>query len=170
MHAPQRCRIGTKRSAEESDINAQRIAALQSVVTRLGETQEFSEDDGSESEDGSVGDIDLGQEEVAGTTLRRDEVKTLLDVGETKRVERFVVHTGNVLVDKFEPWYFGVALGVLFKYCIGMPDPPQFTKKPWFRRPTAEPRVELQQWVQIMARRVGAQFHRDLTFGFATWI
>ena len=45
-----------KSSAEESDINAQRIAALQSVVARLGETQEFSEDDGSESEDGSVGD------------------------------------------------------------------------------------------------------------------
>ena len=73
------------------------------------------------------------------------------------------------MVEQFEPWYFGVAFAFLFKYCTGMPDMPEWSEKQRYRRSENAPRVELADWVRIMARRVEAQLSRDWHFGFASW-
>ena len=72
------------------------------------------------------------------------------------------------MVDQFQPWYFGVAFAFVFKYCTGMPDMPEWSQKERYRRSADAPRVELSDWVRIMARRVEAQVSRDWHFGFAT--
>ena len=48
--------------------------------------------------------------------------------------QRYVVQTGNIIMDQFQPWYFGVAFAFCFKYCTGMPDMPAFAKRPRHRR------------------------------------
>ena len=73
------------------------------------------------------------------------------------------------MVDQFEPWYSGVAFAFIFKYCTGMPDMPEWSKKDRYRREENAPRVELFDWVRIMARRVEGQLARDWHFGFASW-
>ena len=50
-----------------------------------------------------------------------------------------------------------------------MPDPPAWSAVERYRRDESAPRVELQDWVQIMARRCEAQVCRDWVFGFALW-
>ena len=87
----------------------------------------------------------------------------------SKHRARLCVATGTQMLDQFEPWYFGVAFAYLFKYCTGLPDPAEFTGKPRWRRLDDEPRVELGEWVRIMARRVESQLGRDWVFGFTTW-
>ena len=67
---------------------------------------------------------------------------------------------------QFKPWCFGVAFAFLFKYGIGMPDMPEWLKDPRHRRTGDAPRVELQQWVKLMTRRVEQQLKRDWLFGF----
>ena len=79
------------------------------------------------------------------------------------------VTTGSRMLDQFEPWYFGVAFAYLFKYCTGLPDAAEWSKKPRWRRAEHEPRVDLGDWVRIMARRVESQLGRNWVFGFATW-
>ena len=172
-----------KSSFDEGDINAQRIEAIRSFVQRLDgacihtgsdETSNSSEEDGSG--------------EVAGRTRKRsrrgDGISTKLNEpalvaseqhallqarGEGKRVDRIRVRTGNTMIDQFEPWYFGVAFAFLFKYCTGMPDCPEFMKRPRYRRENGAPRVELPLWVRIMSRRVESQISRDWHFGFVSW-
>ena len=53
------------------------------------------------------------------------------------------MHTGNKMIDQFEPWYFGVAFPFIFKYCIGMPVMPEWVKAPRYRREADAPRVEV---------------------------
>ena len=84
-------------------------------------------------------------------------------------VERLCATTGNKLVDQFEPWYFGVAFAFVFKYCLGMPDMPVFTRRNRWRRTADAPRVEPASWMRIFARRIEGQVSRDWTFGFASW-
>eukprot|EP00438_Fugacium_kawagutii_P017484 Skav217980 [mRNA] locus=scaffold496:402099:408191:- [translate_table: standard] len=64
---------------------------------------------------------------------------------------------------------FGFAFPYVFKFCTGMPDPPGWSAVARYRRDEAAPRVELQEWVQIMARRCEAQVGRDWVYGFAAW-
>ena len=81
----------------------------------------------------------------------------------------FTLRTGNRLLDQFRPQYFGFACPYVFKFCTGMPDPPAWSAVDRYRRDSAAPRVELQEWVKIMARRCEAQVCRDWVFGFAAW-
>ena len=73
------------------------------------------------------------------------------------------------MMDQFEPWYFGVAFAFIFKYCTGMPDMPEFMRRPRHRRVQGAPRVELPLWVRVMSRRVESQLSRDWHFGFVSW-
>ena len=73
------------------------------------------------------------------------------------------------MLDQFEPWYFGVAFAFLFKYCTGMPDMPQWSERPRYRRAPDAPRIEVPLWVRVLARRVEGQLGRDWTFGYASW-
>ena len=82
---------------------------------------------------------------------------------------QFTLRTGNRLLDQFRPQYFGFAFPYVFKFCTGMPDPPAWSAVERYRRDESAPRVELQDWVQIMARRCEAQLCRDWVFGFASW-
>ena len=93
----------------------------------------------------------------------------LAEAADAGGLDRVRVTTGQELVDQFEPWYFGVAFAFLFKYCTGMPDPPEWSKKESWRRQGSDPHVSLASWTQAMARRVEAQLSRDWTFGFASW-
>ena len=95
-----------------------------------------------------------------------DAAKVVGEIKQNKKVERLRVATGNVMLDQFEPWYFGVAFAFLFKYCTCMPDMPAFMKKPRYRRFEDAPRIETNLWVKVMARRVEAQINRDWHFGF----
>ena len=88
---------------------------------------------------------------------------------EREKDAEFVLLTGNKLLDQFRPEYFGVAFPYVFKFCTAMPDPAAWSPLPRYRRGATAPRVELQDWVQIMARRCEAQISRDWTFGFAAW-
>ena len=74
--------------------------------------------------------------------------------------------TGAAMQPQFKPWYFGVAFAFLFKYGVGMPDMPEWSKDPRHRRSGDAPRVELQLWVKLMTRRVEQQLKRDWLFGF----
>ena len=77
--------------------------------------------------------------------------------------------TGSALLDQFQPWYFGVAFAFIFKFCTGMPDMPAFCEKVRHRRKDDAPRIEINLWVRVMARRVESQLSRSWHFGFATW-
>ena len=81
----------------------------------------------------------------------------------------YVLTSGSAMLDQFEPWYFGVAYAFLFKYCTGMPDMPEWSKHPRYRRPESAPRIPTSLWVRVMSRRVEAQFARDWGFGYASW-
>ena len=84
----------------------------------------------------------------------------------------FVMKTGNVLVDQFKPWFFGIAFAFCFKYCTAMPDVGR-TDDPdrsgRYRRDDCAPRVEIRPWCQAVARRVEAQCGRDWLLGFSMW-
>ena len=84
-------------------------------------------------------------------------------------MDHLVVTKGDAMIDQFQPWFFGVAFALLFKFCTGMPDVPQFAEKERFRRAEDAPRIEAPLWVRAMARRVEAQVSRDWHFGFVTW-
>lgn len=80
-----------------------------------------------------------------------------------------VVATGNVMIDQFKPWYFGVAFALLFKYCTGMPDMQELAEEQRYSRAKDAPRVEPPAWVRYMSRRADAQLSRDYNFGFGSW-
>jgi hypothetical protein len=50
-----------------------------------------------------------------------------------------------------------------------MPDPPAFMRRSRHRRDTDAPRVEISDWVRIMARRCEASLQKDVSFGFVSW-
>ena len=79
------------------------------------------------------------------------------------------VRTGNVMIDQFEPLYFSVAFSFIFTYQAGMPDMPSFAKHPRYRRGDSAPRLDTEDWVRVMSRRVEASVSRAWTFGFVTW-
>ena len=50
-----------------------------------------------------------------------------------------------------------------------MPDPPALMRKPRHRRDLDAPRVEISDWIRIMARRCEASLQNDFSFGFVSW-
>ncbi|CAK0819674.1 unnamed protein product, partial [Prorocentrum cordatum] len=172
-----------KSSFFEGDINAQRIEAVRTFVQRLDEECAHGDANGtsdSSEEEGGDGTTERARKRVrvregagpgAEQTSREAAERVMLEQATTegKRVDRLRVRTGNVMMDQFEPWYFGVAFAFLFKYCTGMPDGPEFMKRPRHRRGNGAPRVELPLWVRIMSRRVESQLCRDWHFGFVSW-
>ena len=114
----------------------------------------------------SVGMADVNAQHVSAlqaTAARSQGPETVEEAAE------FMLRTGNRLLDQFRPQYFGFAFPYVFKFCTGMPDPPAWSAVERYRRDESAPRVELQDWVQIMARRCEAQVCRDWVFGFASW-
>ena len=166
-----------KSSHDESDINAQRIAAVQHFARKLD--VEMEEEHQPDAASGTEESGDADDEEAiqrkrritgAGKHLNvKDATKIVEERSKRRKVQRVACATGNAMIDQFEPWYFGVAFAFLFKYCTGMPDMPAFAKAPRYRRPPDAPRIEPSLWVRVMARRVEAQFSRDWSFGFVTW-
>ena len=100
------------------------------------------------------------------TTHAKANLLHLADVADPGQLDRIQFATRQAFVDQFQPWYFGVAFAFLFKYCAGMPDPPQWSKEGRWR---CDPHVSLASWARAMARRVEAQLNRDWAFGFASW-
>ena len=113
----------------------------------------------------SLGMADVNAQHVSAlqATAARSQGDSAMEQAE------FVLQTGNKLLDQFRPEYFGFAFPYVFKFCTGMPDPPVWSQTERHRRDKEAPRVELQEWVQIMARRCEAQIGRDWVFGFAAW-
>ena len=85
------------------------------------------------------------------------------------RAQRSEVKTGNATLYQFQPYDFGVAFSFIFSYCTAMPDPPAFMRRPRHRRKDDAPRVEISDWVRIMARRCEAALQKDWSFGFVSW-
>eukprot|EP00959_Pyramimonas_sp_CCMP1952_P223071 4663617-Pyramimonas_sp.AAC.2 len=170
-----------KSSFDEGDINSQRIEALRSFVQRLDEDCVHDGADNTSSDSGDNAGCEehaekrarVREPEGAGVrTSSREGAETHMAEGamrEGKRVDRLRVRTGNTMMDQFEPWYFGVAFAFIFKYCTGMPDMPEFMRRPRYRRDREAPRVELPLWVRVMSRRVESQLSRDWHFGFVSW-
>ena len=173
------------------DINAQRIAAVDSFVRRLQhahETNDAASDVSSMSSDvpeqsgdtarapaplerarlSSSHDVDTKEiERIPGT--ERGVLAVEEQLLKDKNVSRVTACTGNKMLDQFEPWYFGIAFSFLIKYCTGMPDRPEFVQKPRYRRDASAPHVSLNRWVTTMARRVESSISRDWLFGFVSW-
>ena len=93
------------------------------------------------------------------------ELRSLCDGGDVL-LQRYVATTGRSMENQFEPWYFGVAFAFCFKFCVGMPDMPSWSKIPRHRRADDAPRVELAEWVRLISRRVEQQLRRDWLLGF----
>ena len=106
---------------------------------------------------------------IAGGVFAARERASRQDASRPGKVERVVVSTGNVLIDQYKPWYFGVAFAYLIKYGSGMPDQHAFAERERYVRVPDAPRVEPPAWVRIMARRVEGQLGRDHAFGFCSW-
>ena len=81
-------------------------------------------------------------------------------------LRRIIVATGSEMQNQFVPWYFGVAFAFIFKYCTGMPDMPEWSKKPRHKRSGDAPRVDFPLWTRLMTRRVEQQVQRDWLLGF----
>ena len=101
------------------------------------------------------------------TMMIRDALRQIGAIpGEKRRA--YVLSTGTPMTDQFEPWYFGVAFAFCFKYCVGMPDLPEFAQRPRHRRQSAAPRVPLELKVKLIGRRVESQLRRDWLLQFST--
>ena len=74
---------------------------------------------------------------------------------------------GSDMQPQFKPWYSGVAVAFLFKYCTGMLDMPDWSAEPRHLRKADASRVDLSLWVKLMTRRVEEQVKRDWLLGFA---
>ena len=85
------------------------------------------------------------------------------------KAERIEMKTGNEVLGQFQPYYVGVAFSFIFSYCTAMPDPPAFMRRPRHRRSDDAPRVEISDWVRIMARRCEASLQTYCSFGFVSW-
>ena len=86
-----------------------------------------------------------------------------------KKPRKVAVSAGNVMIDQFKPWYYGVAFAFMFSFCTGMPDCPAFQESQRYRRQYGAPRVEHPVWDKIMARRAEGQLVRDWQMGFVSW-
>ena len=129
-------------SYDEADINAQRVAAIRNFASRLNVLEPDavnSDDESSQLPHASA------RTHVPGTDAEIPKIKRQkLSMGDAeiissehqqeKKVERLAVSTGNMMIEQFEPWYFGVAFPFIFKYCTGMPDMPAWTKATRYRR------------------------------------
>ena len=73
------------------------------------------------------------------------------------------------MLDQFQPYDFGFAFSFIFSYCTAMPDPPAFMRRPRHRRKDDAPRVEISDWVRIMARRCEAALQTSWSCGFVSW-
>ena len=73
------------------------------------------------------------------------------------------------MLDQIHPYDVGVAISLIFIYCTAMPDPPAFMRRPRHRRTDDAPRVEISDWVRIMARRREASLQNVCSFGFVSW-
>ena len=91
-----------------------------------------------------------------------------------KAVPTIEVRTGNIMVDQFQPMYFGIAFVFCFKYCTGCPDVANTTQTEILgdRRHGADPgapHVNIHEWAAAMMRRAETQFRREWTLGFVAW-
>jgi hypothetical protein len=86
------------------------------------------------------------------------------------KAERIDMKTGNGILDQFQPYDVGVAFFFffIFSYCPAMPDSPAFMRRPRHRRTDDAPRVEISDWVRIMARRCEASLQTHCSFGFVS--
>ena len=100
--------------------------------------------------------------------VNAQQVEAIQNLASRIRCERMEARTGNAMIDQFVPWYFSVAFSFIFTYQAGMPDMPAFAKHPRYRRSDTAPRIEAEDWVRVMSRRVEASVGRDWTFGFVT--
>ena len=101
--------------------------------------------------------------------VNAQQVETIQNLATQIRCQRLEARTGNVMVDQFQPLYFSIAFSFIFTYQAGMPDMPAFAKHPQHRRDDSAPRIEIEDWVRVMSRRIEASVSRDWTFGFVTW-
>ena len=101
--------------------------------------------------------------------VNAQQVEAIQNLATRIRCQRVEARTGNVMIDQLVPWYFSVAFAFIFTYQAGMPDMPAFAKQPRYRREDPAPRIETEDWVRVMSRRVEASVSRDWTFGFVTW-
>ena len=85
------------------------------------------------------------------------------------KAKRIEMKTGNEMLDQFQPYDVGVAFSFIFSYCTAMPDPPAFMRRPRHRRTDDAPRLEISDWIRIMARRCEASLHKYCSFGFVSW-
>ena len=86
--------------------------------------------------------------------------------GEERDKKELTLTTGNEMIDQFEPWYFAIAFAFCFNSCMACPD---LERKNRYRRQEDAPRVGINRWVEIIARRVEAQFKRDWMLTYSLW-
>ena len=96
------------------------------------------------------------------------QVKEIRNLATRVLCERMEARTCNVMIDKFVPFYFSIAFSFIVTYQAGMLDMPD-AKHPRYRRNDSAPRIEIEDWVRVMSRRVEASVSRDWTCGFVTW-
>lgn len=101
--------------------------------------------------------------------MNAQQVEAIQNLATRIRCQRLEARTGNVMVDQFQPLYFSIAFSFIFTYQAGMPDMPAFAKHPRHRRDDSAPRIDIDDWVRVMSRRIEASVSRDWTFGFVTW-
>ena len=115
-------------------------------------------------------DIDIGAQRAAALHNLAQHIEHQNQHGnDIPIVDQYEVKSGNVIIDKFEPFYFDVAFSLIFTYCAGMPDLPSFGKRPRYRGKSGAPRVEVPLWVRILSRRVESSVSHDWNLGFVTW-
>ena len=166
-----------KSGNDESDINAQRIAAVQNFSMRLDQQcleseSEVSEAESADADEEGAREAKRQKNAVRGPKKqlgRGSATRVLKENHKRRKVERCIVSTGSAMIDQFQPWYFGVAFAFLFKFCTGMPDMPAYSERVRHRRGDGAPRVEVPLWVRIMSRRIEGQLNRDWHFGFVAW-
>lgn len=166
-----------KSGNDESDINAQRIAAVQNFSMRLDQQCMETESEVSEAESADADEEGAREAKRQKNCMRGPKkqlgrgsaTRVLKESHKRRKVERCVVSTGSAMIDQFQPWYFGVAFAFLFKDCTGMPDVPAYSERVRHRRVDGAPRVEVPLWVRIMSRRIEAQLNRDWHFGCVAW-
>ena len=148
-----------KSSYDDADINAQRIAAVRHFASRLD--YNFEEDlrpeESSEGEESKEGEEEKSvaqkrrRVDQRGSLSEEPARKIVEEQTKRRRVQRKACATGNTMIDKFEPWYFGIAFAFLFSYCTGMPDMPVFARRERYRRAPNAPRIECNLWVRVLS-------------------
>ena len=95
--------VALERSSEaESDINAQRMSVSHSISARLV-------DSGVEKSDSA------SDENTSDQSSESSDVEPDTSNSKHQGAERYVVHSGNQLIDQCQPWHFGVAFTFFIK-------------------------------------------------------